>query len=188
MGRRGHLVLGCGLYHRQRHVRANLAIRISRANKAHLSPNAHSPSVGTLSGLVAAICIFQFTYTFPPLFQLALEMHKDAIRGDEAFQTAGVRPRQIDTWRQAVRDSGSDVHLEDHADNYFARVQSRWRRAIFGGSTKSTILKYVPSSVSGIDTLLTSLMQVCLLCLLPCCARYCRSRHVGFWNRESKEV
>ncbi|GAA5957433.1 hypothetical protein JCM8115_006988 [Rhodotorula mucilaginosa] len=79
------------------------------------------PSVGTLSGLVAAICIFQFTYTFPPLFQLALEMHKDAIRGDEGFQTAGVRPRQIDTWRQA----------------------SRWRRAIFGGSTKSTILKFV---------------------------------------------
>lgn len=67
--------------------------------------DACSPSVGTLSGLVAAICIFQFTYTFPPLFQLALEMHKDAIRGDEAFQTAGVRPRQIDTWRQAVRDS-----------------------------------------------------------------------------------
>ncbi|POY72763.1 hypothetical protein BMF94_4170 [Rhodotorula taiwanensis] len=79
------------------------------------------PSVGTLSGLVAAICIFQFTYTFPPLFMLALEMHKDAMKADEPFETAGVAPRQADTWRQA----------------------SRWRRGIFGGTMKSTILKFV---------------------------------------------
>ncbi|GAA6020779.1 hypothetical protein JCM8202_005443 [Rhodotorula sphaerocarpa] len=77
------------------------------------------PSVGTLSGLVAAICIFQFSYTFPPLFQLALEMHKDAMAADDAFETPGIVPRRADTWKN----------------------WSRWRRGFFGGSKKRVALK-----------------------------------------------
>lgn len=36
------------------------------------------PQVQTISGLVAAICIMQFTYTFPPLFILGYQMILDA--------------------------------------------------------------------------------------------------------------
>lgn len=60
------------------------------------------PSVGTLSGLVAAACIFQFSYTFPPVLFLGLLMKIDASDLDEPFTTPGVAPRQYDTWRYFV--------------------------------------------------------------------------------------
>lgn len=60
------------------------------------------PSVGTLSGLVAAACIFQFSYTFPPALFLGLLMKIDAMALDEPFTTPGVAPRQYDTWKSMV--------------------------------------------------------------------------------------
>lgn len=41
------------------------------------------PQVQTISGLVAAICIMQFTYTFPPLFILGYNMVLDASGPDD---------------------------------------------------------------------------------------------------------
>lgn len=61
------------------------------------------PSVGTLSGLVAAVCIFQFTYTFPPVLLLGYMMKVDAMHADEPFTTPGVAPRQYDTWKNPSR-------------------------------------------------------------------------------------
>ncbi|KAI5474314.1 amino acid transporter [Pseudohyphozyma bogoriensis] len=78
------------------------------------------PSLGTLSGLVAAACIFHFTYTFPPLLMLGLDIGIDAAAGDEEFTTPGVTPRRVDSWRQL----------------------SRWQRGIFGGGRKRTIIKF----------------------------------------------
>lgn len=60
------------------------------------------PSVGTLSGLVAATCIFQFTYTFPPALYLGYLMKVDAMNLDEPFSQPGIAPRQHDTWRSFV--------------------------------------------------------------------------------------
>ncbi|GAA5978577.1 hypothetical protein JCM5350_003147 [Sporobolomyces pararoseus] len=77
------------------------------------------PSVGTLSGLVAAACIFQFSYTFPPALFLGLLMKIDASDLDEPFTTPGVAPRQYDTWRSIYR----------------------WRRGAFNGSRNRVILK-----------------------------------------------
>ncbi|GAA5898422.1 uncharacterized protein JCM6883_001018 [Sporobolomyces salmoneus] len=77
------------------------------------------PSVGTLSGLVAAACIFQFSYTFPPALLLGLLMKIDAMGLDEPFTTPGVAPRQHDTWRSL----------------------SRWRRGAFLGGSKRVVLK-----------------------------------------------
>lgn len=77
------------------------------------------PSVGTLSGLVAAVCIFQFTYTFPPLFSLGYLLSVDAAAGDEEFSTPGVAPRRADTWAN----------------------MSRWSRGLFGGGMKRTVYK-----------------------------------------------
>lgn len=49
------------------------------------------PNFSALSGLVAAVCILQFTYTFPPLLMLGMEIKLDAIRYDqgEGFNPAG---------------------------------------------------------------------------------------------------
>lgn len=40
------------------------------------------PQVQTISGLVAAICIMQFTYTFPPLLWAGFQMRLDAAVND----------------------------------------------------------------------------------------------------------
>ncbi|KAK4050041.1 hypothetical protein OIO90_005231 [Microbotryomycetes sp. JL221] len=77
------------------------------------------PSVGALSGLVAAICIFQFTYTFPPVMALGLMMHQDAAVQDEEWTKSVTNPRKADSWY-----------------NF-----SRWRRGFFGGSWKRVSLK-----------------------------------------------
>lgn len=79
------------------------------------------PAVGALSGLVAAVCIFQFTYTFPPLLMLGLDIALDAMSGDEAFSTPGVAPKQIDTWRD----------------------WSRWKRGIMAGGSKRLTYKVI---------------------------------------------
>ena len=50
------------------------------------------PQVQTISGLVAAVCIMQFTYTFPPLFLLAFTMQIDAAKNDPG-----------DSWRAPSR-------------------------------------------------------------------------------------
>ncbi|KAJ7205342.1 transmembrane amino acid transporter protein-domain-containing protein [Mycena haematopus] len=72
------------------------------------------PSVGALTGLLAAMGFFHFTYTFPPLMMLGLDLQIDAAIADEPFQTPGVAPKQIDTWRQL----------------------SRWKRAFVAGGRK----------------------------------------------------
>ncbi|GAA5932683.1 hypothetical protein JCM1841_006937 [Sporobolomyces salmonicolor] len=77
------------------------------------------PSVGTLSGLVAAVCIFQFTYTFPPALMLGFDIKLDAAAEDEPWTAPGVTPKQIDTWRNL----------------------SRWKRGIFGGGNKRLLYK-----------------------------------------------
>ncbi|GAA5935830.1 uncharacterized protein JCM15063_001818 [Sporobolomyces koalae] len=77
------------------------------------------PSVGTLSGLVAAACIFQFSYTFPPALMLGYMMHEDAMVLDEPFTTPGVAPRRRDTWTS----------------------MSRWSRGTLGGGAKRVVYK-----------------------------------------------
>jgi len=77
------------------------------------------PAIGALSGLIAAVCIFQFTYTFPPLLMLGLDMQLDAMTEDEAFTTPGVTPKRIDTWRDL----------------------SRWKRGFFSGGLKRVAFK-----------------------------------------------
>jgi len=79
------------------------------------------PSVGPLSGLIAAMAIFQFTYTFPPLFLLGFQISVDAAVDDEAFSEPGIVPKRADSWASL----------------------SRWRRGIFGGGTKRLVSKVI---------------------------------------------
>ncbi|KAK4704241.1 hypothetical protein P7C70_g1968, partial [Phenoliferia sp. Uapishka_3] len=72
------------------------------------------------AGLVAAMCIFQFTYTFPPALMLGLDMCIDAAALDEPFTTPGQAPRRADSWKNL----------------------SRWRRGYFGGGRKRVAIKF----------------------------------------------
>ena len=56
------------------------------------------PQVSNLSGLIAAACIFQFSYTFPAIFMLGFQVKKDALQSGEGFDAA--------TARTTHRDSG----------------------------------------------------------------------------------
>ncbi|KAF9063690.1 transmembrane amino acid transporter protein-domain-containing protein [Rhodocollybia butyracea] len=77
------------------------------------------PQVATVSGIVAAICIMQFTYSFPPLMMLGYKMkiaaagllEEDALPLGEVIDMNTPSKDPGDTWRQ----------------------WSRWRRAFFSG-------------------------------------------------------
>lgn len=43
------------------------------------------PQFSNLSGLVAAVCILQFSYTFPPFFMVIFQIQKDAMQAGEGF-------------------------------------------------------------------------------------------------------
>ncbi|KAG1824780.1 transmembrane amino acid transporter protein-domain-containing protein [Suillus subaureus] len=67
------------------------------------------PQFSLLSSLVAAVCIFQFTYTFPPFMILGYCMQLDATKGDGHFDVNNPDAHRVDTWRDL----------------------SRWKRALF---------------------------------------------------------
>jgi hypothetical protein len=62
------------------------------------------PNFSYLSGLVAAVCILQFTYTFPPLLMLGCDIQLHAIGPDEGFNPETGRTVRIDDgWKRWVR-------------------------------------------------------------------------------------
>jgi len=62
------------------------------------------PSLSSMSTLVAAACIFQFTYTFPPIIWLSYTMQKDAMIGDEPWTPGkNINQTRVDSWRSASR-------------------------------------------------------------------------------------
>jgi len=79
------------------------------------------PALGAMTGLIGAVCIFQFTYTLPPLFWVLFEMKKDGALEDEKFTGHGSNPRAVDTWRDS----------------------SRWRRGLFTGRWYIKIFMFI---------------------------------------------
>ncbi|KAK2467304.1 hypothetical protein APHAL10511_000539 [Amanita phalloides] len=69
------------------------------------------PQIQTVIGLLSAIAIMQFSYTFPPLLWFGYQVMTDAMSADKAYVPCNDTNRQKDTW--------SDW--------------SRWRRGLFGG-------------------------------------------------------
>lgn len=61
------------------------------------------PQFSYLSSLVAAICIMQFTYTFPTILYFGVLVKEDAIHPDETFNPATGIVHRIDTWRDWSR-------------------------------------------------------------------------------------
>lgn len=69
------------------------------------------PQVATISGLVAAVCILQFTYTFPPILLVGYDVIVDAMKGDAEHKVGSHPTGRIDTWSS----------------------WSRWKRGLFSG-------------------------------------------------------
>jgi hypothetical protein len=69
------------------------------------------PQVQTITGLIAAISIMQFTYSFPPLLRLGYDIITDAMAADGAYVPGCGAQFRADTW-----------------SNW-----SRWKRGLFGG-------------------------------------------------------
>jgi hypothetical protein len=69
------------------------------------------PQVQTISGLIAAVAICQFTYTFPPALLFGYEVIVDAMKGDGEHVIGAPPTNRIDTWRD----------------------WSRWKRGLFTG-------------------------------------------------------
>ncbi|THU92102.1 hypothetical protein K435DRAFT_758442 [Dendrothele bispora CBS 962.96] len=77
------------------------------------------PQVQTISGLVAAVCIMQFTYTFPPLMLLGYKMR---ISANGLHKTDNA----------PIGEVPAQIQAEDPGDTW--RDFSRWKRAFFGGN------------------------------------------------------
>jgi len=69
------------------------------------------PQVQTITGLIAAVAIMQFTYSFPPLLRLGYDVITDAMAADETHVPHTAGSCRVDTWQD----------------------WSRWKRGLFGG-------------------------------------------------------
>lgn len=70
------------------------------------------PQFSYVSGLVGAICILSFTYTFPAILQLGFQIKKDAMLPEESFDVASRTYNRVDNgWRRWVRGYMVNWHL-----------------------------------------------------------------------------
>ncbi|KAJ1018439.1 hypothetical protein NDA18_006593 [Ustilago nuda] len=85
------------------------------------------PQVQTISGLIAAIAIVNFSYSFPFMLALIFCIKRDAMEGDTPFTPAN-EARKQDTWSQ----------------------WSRWQRGLFGGYYEYPLLAGRMVAIPGI--------------------------------------
>lgn len=62
------------------------------------------PNITNFSGLIAALCILQFSYTFPPIMMFALDVQRDAMLPEETFNPATGEVSRVDSgWKRIMR-------------------------------------------------------------------------------------
>lgn len=61
------------------------------------------PQFSNISSLVAAVCIFQFSYTFPPFMILGYVMQRSALTGDRPYDVNNPHGSRVDSWRDWSR-------------------------------------------------------------------------------------
>ncbi|KAI4756212.1 hypothetical protein E4T52_11687 [Aureobasidium sp. EXF-3400] len=101
------------------------------------------PQFSALSGLVAALCILQFTYTFPPLLMVGVQVQYDAIRPE---QGEGFNPATGETVRH-------DRGMKRWIRGFFARrwYIKLWNVVFFLGALVTCVLGTYSSVKSMID-------------------------------------
>ncbi|CZR63599.1 related to amino acid transporter [Phialocephala subalpina] len=114
-----YMFYGLFMYGYQGNVFAMVSALIVAALYGKIGIKAGIPDFVGLSGIVSAICILQFTYTFPPMLALAYSMKKNAVLPEEGFDPA--------TGRFERKDSGP----------------KRWVRGFFGGRWYRTVFNFL---------------------------------------------
>ncbi|KAF9084453.1 hypothetical protein BGX23_010512 [Mortierella sp. AD031] len=61
------------------------------------------PQVENISSLIAAICIMQFSYTFPPLLRLGYDVITDAMSEDAIYVPGRGISGRVDSWKDSSR-------------------------------------------------------------------------------------
>jgi len=61
------------------------------------------PLFTSISSMVAAVCILQFTYTFPAILYWGLLVQEDAMLPEESFDPATGHVNRVDSWRSLSR-------------------------------------------------------------------------------------
>ncbi|CAH2355271.1 hypothetical protein CLIB1423_23S01662 [[Candida] railenensis] len=61
------------------------------------------PQFSSLTSLISAICILQFTYTFPPIMQFGLDIQVGALDGDGPYDPIKKITNRVDSWRNLSR-------------------------------------------------------------------------------------
>ena len=95
------------------------------------------PQVSNLSGLVAAACILQFSYTFPPFLSLGYQIKKDAMQPGEGFDAA--------TGQTIRHDGGMGRWMRGYKKHM---LYNSWHVFFFLGSLTTAILG-IYSAVTG---------------------------------------
>ncbi|KAI6011848.1 hypothetical protein EDC04DRAFT_2871005 [Pisolithus marmoratus] len=67
------------------------------------------PQFTNISALVAAVCIFQFSYTFPPFMFLGFVMQQTALQGDKSYDVNNPHGSRVDTWKTGL--VGDELHI-----------------------------------------------------------------------------
>ncbi|EIW74201.1 hypothetical protein CONPUDRAFT_67730 [Coniophora puteana RWD-64-598 SS2] len=107
------------------------------------------PQFSNITALVAAICIFQFTYTFPPLLLLGFLVQTDAMDGEDAGQTKPEAVRR-DTWRSLARwrRGRNKSRLAFHVWNFLLTLACLSCASLSGYSAVYTIISSFQTSGS----------------------------------------
>jgi len=79
------------------------------------------PQVQTITGLIAAVAIMQFTYSFPPLLRLGYDVITDAMAADNKHVPNTGTVCRVDTWQD----------------------WSRWKRGLFGGRVFFKLFNFI---------------------------------------------
>jgi hypothetical protein len=61
------------------------------------------PQIQTITGLIAAIAIMQFTYTFPVMLRFGYDVVTDAMAEDEPYTPGKETSGRVDNWNQWSR-------------------------------------------------------------------------------------
>ena len=61
------------------------------------------PEFSYLTSLVGSVCILQFTYTFPPIMQLGLDLQIAAMEGDGPYDPVNKVANRVDSWKNLSR-------------------------------------------------------------------------------------
>lgn len=97
-----------------------------------------------MAEIIGAICILQFSYTFPFMLKLTCDIQVDAMRGDHPYVaggTLGNHSHRTDTWRQ----------------------WSRWQRGLFTGNVVGKAFMFVMSAASLATAILGAYGSICAI-------------------------